>query len=366
MILAAAVLALLWGAVVLRVPTLWRDRRQRALWAAIFALALARTASFEPVADVIGMPMLPHFVGVAVAFFLLRFIALVTGRGGARWQLGLVVSVLVAMGALAAVSGGIATRADLLAADLSATRVAYWVVLEGYLGAVLVTAAVLFADVARQAPAGLPRLGLRATAAGTVLVALYAAMKTGLIVAHGAGVAVDFARIEPTAHAVQTAGVFVGVAGLLVPATRRARAAVEAYRSLLVLRPLWTAMRDAFPQVILFSPRRALIEMAGIDDVHLRLYRRVIEIRDGMLALRPFHPGTYPPNADPAVAEAEAIALALRRRAEGVEPTDQPGSWAPVGPEMADEVAWLSRVSAAYRRVSPDAVRTPRPSGSAR
>jgi len=366
MILAAAVLALLWSAVVLRVPTLWRDRRQRALWAAIFALALARTAAFGPVADAIGMPMLPHFLGVAVAFFLLRFIGLVTGRGGARWQVALVVVVLVTMVVLGAASGGIDTRADLLAADLDATGVAYWVVLEGYLGAVLVTGAVLFAGVARQAPAGLPRLGLWASTAGTGLVALYAALKTGLVVAHGVGVTVDFVRIEPTAYAVQTVGIFIGVAGLLVPATRRARSAVAAYRSLLALRPLWTAMRDAFPQVILFSPRRALIEMAGIDDVHLRLYRRVIEIRDGMLALRPFHPGTYPPAAEPAVAEAEAIALALRRRAAGAEPAEQPGSWAPVGPEMADEVAWLSQVSIAFRKVSPDAVPTPRPSGSAR
>jgi hypothetical protein len=64
--------------------------------------------------------------------------------------------------------------------------------------------------------------------------------------------------------------------------------------------------------------------------------------------------------------EAQAIALALRRRGAGEPPCDQPGSWAPVGPEMADEVAWLSLVARAYRRITPDDVRIPRPSGSVR
>jgi len=137
------------------------------------------------------------------------------------------------------------------------------------------------------------------------------------------------------------------------------------YRSLLVLRPLWTAMRDAFPEVILFSPRRAVVEMAGVDEVRLRLYRRVIEIRDGMLALRPYLCGVLPETPE---AEAAAIAQALRRRASGVSPSGESAGFAPVGPEMADEVAWLSRVSKAHRRtaVTPAAAPTPRPSGSTR
>ena len=376
MVLVTAVLLVLWGVAVARLPTLWRDQRQRVLWAAIFCLALARTGSYEPVAERIGMPMLPHLLGVVAASFLLRFIALATGKGGARWQPALAVAVLVALGALAAVAGGIDTRPELLARDLGGAHVAYWVVLEAYLSAVLVTAAMLFASVAREAPPRLPRLGLRAMAAGTGLVVLYAAVKAALIVAHGAGVPIDFTRFEPTARVFQGGGILLVLAGLLVPATRRIRSSVRAYRSLLVLRPLWTAMRDAFPEVILFSPRRAVIELAGVDDVHLRLYRRVIEIRDGMLALRGFLPETYAPGDVPATAgadayrkaraEAQAIALALRRRAAGEMPCEQAGAWAPVGPEMADEVAWLSLVSGAYRRISPDAVRIPRPSGSVR
>jgi hypothetical protein len=110
-----------------------------------------------------------------------------------------------------------------------------------------------------------------------------------------------------------------------------------------------------------------VFELAGVDDVHLRLYRRVIEIRDGMLALRPYLADDAPEGADPAQAEAAAIASALRRRAQDESTTPRKEGFAEVGPEMADEVAWLSRVSRAYRRGPVTAsARTPRPSGSAR
>ena len=361
------VMILLWVTAAVRLPTLWRDRRQRALWTAVLALALAKSASFPPLADRLHAPIVPNLLGVAVGFCLLRFIAMVTGAGLRRWQIVVTVGVLVTLGVLAAIAGSdIANRGDVLAGPLPPAAVAYWVVLEGYLGAVLIWAARLFRTVGRAAPAGLPRLGLRAIAAGAAVISLYAATKAILVVVHGFGVPIAFERIEPVAHVVQGAAILLAVAGSLVPATRRARAVVAAYRSLLKLRPLWRAMRDAFPEVILFSPRRAVIELAGVDDVNLRLYRRVIEIRDGMLALRDYRPAELPSDDDPAVTEARGIALALERRAIGAEPAGQPEAWAPVGPDMADEVAWLSRVSDAFRDLTPVAAPTPRPSGSAR
>jgi hypothetical protein len=390
-IFLGVVLALLWTTVAVRLPTLWRDRRQRALWGAVLALALTKTAAFPPVAARLDQPTLPHLFGVVAAFCLLRFISLVTGGGRRSWPVAVTAGVLAVLATLDMVAGGIDTTADVLSGHLTAVEVGYWMVLEAYLGAVLVTATVLFWTVGRAAPAGLPRLGLRAIAAGSLLISLYAAGKSILIVLHGFGVPVAFDRIEPVAQVIQTAAVLLVVAGGTAPASRRARAVAAAYRSLLVLRPLWRVMRDAFPEVILFTPRRAVLELAGVDDVHLRLYRRVIEIRDGMLALRDFVPEQGPAAGDPAAAEARGIALALRRRAEDAPPAEHPAGWAAVGPDMADEVAWLSRVSAAYRRLSPDqlspdqlspdqlspdqlspdqlspgAAPTPRPSGSAR
>jgi hypothetical protein len=159
----------------------------------------------------------------------------------------------------------------------------------------------------------------------------------------------------------------------LVADSGRTRAALRAYRSLVVLRPLWTAIRDAFPEIILVVPGRAAFERGGADNGQLRLYRRVIEIRDGMLALRPHLPASFAPGGDPAVAEARGIALALHRRAAGEPPEVNPGAWAPVGPDVPDEVAWLSRVSAAFGEpargpaaLTGPGVPLPRPCGSAR
>ncbi|WP_127503402.1 MAB_1171c family putative transporter [Actinoplanes solisilvae] len=358
MILAVALLVLLWGATIVRLPTLWRDRRQRALWTAVCAIALAKTVSFPPVAAHIETPILPHLLGVTSAYFLLRFIALVTHTGVRARQLALLLSVLAALIAFDVVAGGIDTEAELLAGEQGWGVVAYWVVLEAYLGTVLVTTSALFWRISREAPGGLPRVGLRVTSCGTALVACYAALKGSLILANNLGASVAFSVVEPIGMSVQTGGLILTVAGLLVPATRRARAAYAAYRSLIVLRPLWKAMQSAFPEVILFTPRRAVIELAGVDDVHLRLYRRVIEIRDGMLALRPF---TAPHGPSPPE-EAAAIVEALHRRADGQPPLDEPGVWAEVGPSMAEEVAWLSRVSRALGTPA----RTPTLSGSAR
>ncbi|MCO8269992.1 hypothetical protein M1L60_05225 [Actinoplanes sp. TRM 88003] len=357
MILDVALLALLWGATVIRIPTLWRDSRQRALWAAVCAIALAKTVSFGPIAAELAVPILPHLLGVTSAYFLLRFIALVTHTGVRARQLALLVIVLVALCGLDVLAHGIDTEADLLATEQGWAVVGYWVVLEAYLGTVLVTTSMLFWRISGEAPAGLPRAGLRVTSTGTALVAAYAAIKGSLILVHNLGTHIDFSTVEPIGRTTQTSGLILTIAGLLVPATRRARAAYEAYRSLVVLRPLWKAMRDAFPEVILFTPRRAVIELAGVDDVHLRLYRRVIEIRDGMLALRPYAAPHGPSPAE----EAAAIVEALQRRA-ATNPLAEPGSWAPVGPAMADEVAWLSRVSRGLAGPS----RTPTPSGSAR
>jgi hypothetical protein len=365
MMLAGVLLATLWTLVLARLPAVWRTRRQRTLWLSLFVLALARTAAFGPVAVVLPAPYAPHLLGVVSAALILRFVSLVAGTGNARWQFAAAVTVLVTLGVLAVACGG-----DPFARAVTPVVIWYWVVLEAYAGAALVAATILFWTIGRDAPAGLPRLGLRTVATGTFLLSLYAGIRMILVVTQGFGVPVDLDAIEPAAQRIQTASILVAVAGGFLTATPRARAAAAAYRSLLALRPLWKAMRDAFPEVILFAPRRAVIELAGVDDVHLRIYRRVIEIRDGMLALRDHLPRQVPPAADPAVTEARGIALALRRRAAGLAPEERPGEWAAVGPDMADEVAWLSRVSRAYRRTAgpalTDAARIPRPSGSVR
>lgn len=369
--LPAVVAALLWTMTVVRLPTLWRGRRQRAFWGAVAALAVSRTIALPTVTDSLHAPAAQHLTAVVATTFLLRFVLLATDGRGRRWHLVGNTVVLALFVVAAAAVTGLAFGPGLLAGELTPVTAVYWTVLDVYLGTVLLIATALFWNTGTVVPAGLPRVALRVLAVGNGILGVDAFVRAALTVALGAGVRLDLTPINPVAETAQAVGVLLALAGGTTAAYPRARAALSAYRSLLALRPLWTAMRDAFPEIILFSPRRAVIELAGVDDVHLRLYRRVIEIRDGMLALRDFLPREAVAAGDPAEAEARGIAVALAQRAAGAQPVEDPGAWAPVGPAMADEVAWLRRVSRAYRAfgagtVTRPAVRTPRPSGSAR
>jgi hypothetical protein len=197
-------------------------------------------------------------------------------------------------------------------------------------------------------------------------------LKTGLIMAHGFGVTMSVDRIEPAANAVRTIGIIICVVGTAVPAGGKLRSVIRAYHSLWALRPLWKVMRKTFPDVILFPRRRALLELAGVDEVQLRLYRRVIEIRDGMLTLRDYLPAGALAEArrfvgeSPALIEACGIALALERHRSGAAPIENGDRWAEIGGEIADEVAWLSAVSAAFSRKEPAAFAQHRPEPAAR
>jgi hypothetical protein len=368
-VLTGTLLALLWGTVLVRLPTLWRDAQQRAVWGAVCALAVAKTVATPGVNALLGglVPQpqtIPHLFGVAAAFFLLRFICLITDYyadrpRAARYQLAIAGSVAVLLILLmSATPGGIKISAAELTGTATPTAAAYWVVLNGYLGTSLGITTVLFWRLCRSAD-GLLRNGLRAITIGTFMIALYAALKVALIVAYGFGVTVSVDEIEPVANGLRSFGTILTLVGAAVPAGGKLRSVVAAYRSLWALRPLWRVMRRTFPDVILFSRRRALVELAGVDDVQLRLYRRVIEIRDGMLTLRDYLPAGALADArvfvgeSPALIEACGIALALRRHRSGAAPAEGGDRWADVGGELADEVAWLGAVSTAFRRSEP-------------
>ena len=208
MILAAVPAVLLWAMTVIRLPTLWRDRRQRAFWAAVAALAVSRTLALPS----IDAPAAQHLTAVAAAAFLLRFILLATGGRGRRWHLAGNAVVLVLF-AVAAVAGP-----ELVAGRLTPATVAYWVVLDGYLTAVLGTATVLFWTTGGAAPAGLPRVALRAIAVGTALLGADACVRAALTVAIGSGVRLDLVTLNPVAETVQADSVLLAVAGGLTAA----------------------------------------------------------------------------------------------------------------------------------------------------
>ncbi|MCN9239967.1 hypothetical protein NGF19_04045 [Streptomyces sp. RY43-2] len=71
------------------------------------------------------------------------------------------------------------------------------------------------------------------------------------------------------------------------PRVLAANRCVAAYISYLQLRPLWNALYQATPGIALEPPQSHLVDLLPRRGLQYRLYRRVIEVRDGQLSLRP-------------------------------------------------------------------------------
>ena len=143
------------------------------------------------------------------------------------------------------------------------------------------------------------------------------------------------------------------------------------YRSYRRLYPLWHLLRTTTPTIALTAlfapPRSATGDAARLDRIALRRLRRVIEIRDGMLAIRPYCDPQIATKASelcqqtdlnvakrPAVVEAAMLVVASRTSpltAHNLQPAIYDSVPDFVSPtNFEDEVAHLERVSAAVAR----------------
>jgi membrane-associated phospholipid phosphatase len=185
---------------------------------------------------------------------------------------------------------------------------------------------------ARAALAASPWLGLRSPAAGP-------ALATAMSCAAGLQL---------------TAGGTAGAWGPPLSSWVRRQQQARSYRR---LQPLWQALADAVPGI-------ALAPEPGTDNsgIGYRLYRRVIEIRDGELALRAYRDPAAVARAGrqahrsgisgrqlAAIIEAAAIASAVTAKATGRRPGDSTSMiLAEPGSDLAAEIELLTRVSRAY------------------
>jgi len=132
------------------------------------------------------------------------------------------------------------------------------------------------------------------------------------------------------------------------------------------LHPLWNALYRAMPEIALNPPNRPerIFGFRAVD-ARRRLYRRVIEINDGLHQLQPYIEPTVRdaihsqactiesnPDRAAAIGDAGAIAIALSRLAAGVVPSTDtfPAATAKVPPDIGSEVARLVAISRAYAR----------------
>jgi hypothetical protein len=115
------------------------------------------------------------------------------------------------------------------------------------------------------------------------------------------------------------------------------------HRDLRQLYPLWELLYRATPGIALDPPRSALADAIRLRNLEFRRYRRIIEIHDGRLALRPHLDPV--PDGD-ATAEAAALIRATDRKKRG-EPANTLDPPTPDnGPvTFTEHLAWMAQVA---------------------
>ncbi|GAA1288052.1 MAB_1171c family putative transporter [Saccharothrix xinjiangensis] len=201
------------------------------------------------------------------------------------------------------------------------------------------------------------RRGMAAVVVGGSLCLLYSLLGFAEVAGHGEAMA----KVDLLRWLVGDLGAALEIFGWTVPTWGRRLSAlagwVGRYRAYRRLRPLWAALYEASPAIALDPPRSRLGELVPPRDLRYRLYRRVIEIRDGQLALR--RCATAPDVADGerrAEDEAAALWTALRARQVGGAPVavgvpDVGDAHGDGGGDLAGidgEVTWLLRVADSF------------------
>ncbi|GDY30484.1 MAB_1171c family putative transporter [Gandjariella thermophila] len=211
------------------------------------------------------------------------------------------------------------------------------------------------------------RRGLRLNTVGAITALGYCAVRVADVVGTWAGA--NPGAWEFLVPLFAGAGTLVTICGLTLPAWGPRLSAlyrwVREYRTYHRLYPLWAALYRAVPAIALHPPASRLADRLSVRDLDLRLYRRVIEIHDGRLALRPWFDPDVAATAErqarlagltgeelAATVEAAKLAAALRARAAG-RPTHAPAAPAadPAGrSDLRGETDRLVRVATAFRR----------------
>lgn len=197
------------------------------------------------------------------------------------------------------------------------------------------------------------RVALRMVVAGTALGLVYLVNKAILAASPRLDFAYPLGRTTVVSKLLPTSAYLLVLTGATLPTLLGWFVRYRRYRQ---LGPLWRDLYRADPAIALDPPG-----LFAVGQLRLRLYRRVIEIRDGLLALRPYRDpdvaaaardratraGLVGQHRDAAV-EAATIAAALHLRATGPPPHDHETTVAG-GDDLAAETAFLVLVARAYR-----------------
>lgn len=346
-------------------PTLWGFCST--LYALGTAFALLDNASRPVIDRLVGVEDFARWLGNSCTLIAACSIQIVlnyfTHRPGSppprlRLRVGLLPAAIIAMGVLI-------FSQRLAAPDVSdfidrygdrPAIAGYLLIYLIYLGVAMADAVQLSLRYAPRAPQKYLRVGLRlvATGSGTGLAyVVYKSVFTLLRVTHAPVVGTE-GIVGPVLGLLATIQIVIGsTIGTWGPDAEERYARWRSYRR---LRPLWRELRTAFPEVVLDRT---------LHDADERLYRCIIEIRDGQRLLRPYHdPAVAAAVADAARAaglderetaihvEAAMLAASLQARQSGQPPQEaSPTGAAPAVPlDLDAETASLEKVAVAFAR----------------
>jgi hypothetical protein len=310
MIISAVAVTVLWGAVLAQFPSQRNAPLRRAVWYTMVLLAAIGTLDLTAIGarldTATGLPnaadVAQHVLAISAA--TLGWYCAEQVIGGPRrrtrlsgWvQTALPAATVAAMLVLFALSPArthptdTARYTDFPMQYAAHPEVfAYWLIFAVYLGTAFTLIAQLAWRYGRRAGRTPLGCGLVLIAAGMMAGLCYLGYGTAEVAARAAGVQGAFISTAPGIIQSLFGALIVLVAvGSLLPATRRCPLLrrLALYWSLRQLYPLWAGLCQAVPGIAL-DPVPVWAERIDPRDLQMRLYRRVIEIRDGYLALTP-------------------------------------------------------------------------------
>ena len=373
---------LTWLAVACKLPALRRrlhDFTVRAYWLCLLVLAVAQTVLLPPMYVTIdrftGVPnlarLLGNGVGVVGCWIFLVYLFHLNYPGAEAWPrlrraggaLGAVLILMVGLFVLAPVDE---EDVEFMHRYGDAPFIMeYRLVFLTAVGLTCLQATRLLWRYADAVARPTLRHGLRLMALGGLAGLSYALHEGCRVAARRLGLPFPVSHPEIVTPALTTIAVGLVVIGATMPAwgprvglTRLYRwaARYDAYQRLY---PLWRAVYQANPDIALFPPPSRLVDALAVRDLRFRLYRRVVEIRDGCLALRPYldpraahyarelcQAAGLSEEETQAIVEAASVAAALRAKAQGRSAPQPIGTVSTLGgTDLESEVIALERVA---------------------
>jgi hypothetical protein len=184
----------------------------------------------------------------------------------------------------------------------------------------------------------------------------------GLVVV-GLRFSVRITAAELAWPALSSLGVLAAVIGATVPMWGPWLDCLRAYRR---LHPLWLALSRAHPEIVLHPPGSIRLDPWKPWHINYRLFRHAIEIRDGWREARPYMAPDIAIQARErgqragldgqdlqAAVTAATLAATLRAHAADQTPHQYPVPYDGIGGhDLGTEVAWLTKVAAAFAQLS--------------